>query len=174
MLRLRLDPGQGLKAARDRFGLAEIETLYDVATGFDIDPLAVSLSKTTWVVTLADEIKAATSPIIIPIYHADSLFAVTPVTPFLPFFGESATIDVSLDGTTIKLPDALIQPEYRELFDRIIDWTYDEAIDAQAKGSSWTARLALPVSLCPQNSSRGTVKLTDLVSNQRLGHSLSC
>ena len=125
-----------LKAARDRFGLADIETLHDVATGFDIDPLAVSLSKTTWVVTLADEIKAATSPIIIPIYHADSLFAVTPVTPFLPFFGESATIDVSLDGTTIKLPDALIQPEYRELFDRIIDWAYDEAIDAQAKGSA--------------------------------------
>ena len=59
-----------------------------------------------------------------------------PVTPFLPFFGESATIDVSLDGTTIKLPDALIQPEYRELFDGIIDWAYDEAIDAQAKGSA--------------------------------------
>ena len=125
-----------LKAARDRFGLAEIETLHDVATGFDIDPLAVCLSKTTWVVTLASEIKAATSPIVIPIYHADSLFAVTPVTPVLPFFGESDTIDVSLDGTTIKLPDALIQPEYRELFDRIIDWAYDEAIDAQAKGSA--------------------------------------
>ena len=125
-----------LKSARDRFGLAEIETLHDVATGFDIDPLAVSLSKTTWVVTLADEIKAATSPIVIPIYHADSLFAVTPVTPFLPFFGESDTIDVSLDGTTIKLPDALIQPENRELFDRIVDWAYDEAIDAQAKDSA--------------------------------------
>ncbi|MEX0696308.1 MAG: hypothetical protein WEB85_10635 [Dongiaceae bacterium] len=124
-----------LKAARARHGLAGIDALHDVATGFDIDPLAVSLSKTTWVVTLADEIKGATSPVIIPVYHADSLFAVTPVTPILPFFGESETIDVSLDGTTIKLPDALVQPHYRELFDRIIDWAYDEAIDAQAKGS---------------------------------------
>ena len=122
-----------LKVARERFHLANIETLHDVATGFDIDPLAVSLSKTAWIVTLADEIKAATSPIVIPIYHADSLFAVTPVTPILPFFGESETIDVSLDGTTIKLPDALVQPEYRELFDRIVDWAYDEAIDAQGK-----------------------------------------
>ena len=125
-----------LKVARERFHLANIETLHDVATGFDIDPLAVSLSKTAWIVTLADEIKAATSPIVIPIYHADSLFAVTPVTPILPFFGESETIDVSLDGTTIKLPDALVQPEYRELFDRIVDWAYDEAIDAQANDDS--------------------------------------
>jgi methylase of polypeptide subunit release factors len=125
-----------LKAAKDRFGLADITALHDVATGFDIDPLAVSLSKTTWVITLTDEIKAAASPIVIPIYHADSLFAVTPVTPLLPFFGESDTIPVSLDGTTIHLPDALIQPECRELFDRIIDWAYDEALDAQAKGST--------------------------------------
>lgn len=117
-----------LKAAKDRFGLADITALHDVATGFDIDPLAVSLSKTTWVMTLADEIKAATSPIFIPIYHADSLFAVTPVTPLLPFFGESDTIPVSLDGTTIHLPDGLIQPECRELFDRIIDWAYDEEL----------------------------------------------
>ena len=125
-----------LKAAKDRFGLADIATLHDVATGFDIDPLAVSLAKTTWVVTLADEIKAATSPIVIPIYHADSLFSVTPITPLLPFFGESDTIPVSLDGIKIDLPDALIQPECRELFDRIIDWAYDEALDARAKGGA--------------------------------------
>ena len=125
-----------LKAANDRFGLADIAALHDVATGFDIDPLAVSLAKTTWVVTLADEIKAATSPIVIPIYHADSLFSVTPITPLLPFFGERDTIPVSLDGMTIDLPDALVQPECRELFDRIIDWAYDEARDARTKGGT--------------------------------------
>ena len=123
-----------VKATRDRFGLADIASLHDVATGFDIDPLAVSLAKTTWVVTLADEIKAATSPIIIPIYHADSLFSVTPITPLLPFFGESKTIPVELDGFRIDLPEALIPPECRQLFDRIIDWAYDETVDAQAKG----------------------------------------
>ena len=125
-----------LKAAKDRFGLADIAALHDVATGFDIDPLAVSLAKTAWVVTLADEIKAATSPIVIPIYHADSLFSVTPITPVLPFLGESDTIPVSLDGIKIDLPDALVQPECRELFDRIIDWAYDEALDAQGKGGT--------------------------------------
>ena len=125
-----------LKAARDRFGLADIAALHDVATGFDIDPLAVSLAKTTWVVTLADEIKVATTPIIVPIYHADSLFSVTPITPLVPFFGESATIPVSLDGITIGLPAALVQPECRELLDRIIDWAYDETCDARANGSA--------------------------------------
>lgn len=127
-----------LKAARSRFKLTDIAALHEVVTGFDIDPLAVSLSKTTWVVALAAEIKAATSPIVIPVYHADSLFAVTPVSAALPFFGDEDTIDVSLDGTTIKLPHALVQPVYRELFDRIVDWAYDEALDAQAKGHTTT------------------------------------
>lgn len=125
-----------LKAAKARFGLCDMAALHDVATGFDIDPLAVSLSKTTWVVTLADEIKTASAPILIPIFHADSLFAVTPVTPFVPFYGESETIELSLDGTKIDVPAVLVEPEYRELFDRIVDWSYDESIDAQAKGSS--------------------------------------
>ena len=125
-----------LKAARDRLGLAGIAALHDVATGFDIDPLAVSLSKTTWVVTLAAEIKAATSPITIPVYHADSLFAVTPVSAAIPFLGSNDTIDLSLDGATVKLPSTLVQPAYRDLFDRIVDWAYDEAIAAQKAGKA--------------------------------------
>lgn len=120
-----------LKAARQRLNLCDIAALHDVATGFDIDPLAVSLSKTAWVVTLAPQIKSATSPIIIPIYHADSLFAVTPVSGTIPFLEENGAIDVSLDGEVVKLPNALVRPAYRELFDRIIDWAYDEALDAQ-------------------------------------------
>jgi hypothetical protein len=31
---------------------------------------------------------------------------------------------------TVKLPHALLQPDYRDLFDRIVDWAYDEALDA--------------------------------------------
>ncbi len=125
-----------LKAAKAKCGLASIAELHEVATGFDIDPLAVTLSKTTWVVTLATEIKAAANPIVVPVYHADSLFAVTPVSASLPFLGEEEAIDVSLDGTTLKLPHAILQPAYRDLFDRIVDWAYDEALDAQRKGEA--------------------------------------
>ena len=125
-----------IKVARAKFGAADLQTLCEVATGFDIDPLAVSLAKTTWVVTLAPEIKAGHGPIVIPIYHADSLFAVTPTAAAMPLIGEDEPIPVSLDGTTIELPHALINPEYRELFDRIIDWAYDEAVAAKAAGGS--------------------------------------
>jgi len=124
-----------IKATRARFGFSTIEHLGEVATGFDIDPLAVSLAKATWVVSLSAEIKATTKPIIIPIYHADSLFAVTPVSASVPLVGESETIPVSLDGKTILLPTALVQPAYREFFDRIVDWAYDEARDAQSRGT---------------------------------------
>ena len=123
-----------LKAARSKLGLTTIEALHDVVTGFDIDPLAVTLSKTTWVTTLVEEIKASTTPIVIPIYHADSLFAVTPVSAAIPLMNEDRPIDVSLDGVVIQLPYALVQPEHRELFDRIVDWAYDEALDARAQG----------------------------------------
>ena len=42
---------------------------------------------------------------------------------------------MSLDGTIIKLPHELVRPEYRELFDRIVDWAYDEAVDSKTKGA---------------------------------------
>lgn len=116
-----------IKAAKARYGYDDIVRLGIVATGFDIDPLAVAFAKTTWVITLADEINAAAAPVTIPVYHADSLFAVTPVSASLPMLGESETIDITLDGETIQLPAGLLQPEYRELFDGLIDWAYDEA-----------------------------------------------
>ena len=92
-----------LRSVRARLGLAGIDVLQDVVTGFDIDPLAVSLSKTTWVVTLAMEIKAASNPVVIPIYHAASLFAVTPVSTALPFLDEAETIDVALGRCNRKI-----------------------------------------------------------------------
>lgn len=126
-----------IKAVRARYGYDDIGRLGHVATGFDIDPLAVAFAKTTWVITLADEINAASGPVTIPIFHADSLFAVTPVSASLPMLGESDTIDITLDGNTIQLPAGLLQPEYRELFDGLIDWAYDEA--QQAGGTPLTA-----------------------------------
>ena len=64
-----------------------LEGLGGAVTGFDIDPLAVILAKTTWVITLADEIRGSSGQVVVPVYHADSLFAVTPLTSELPFAG---------------------------------------------------------------------------------------
>lgn len=157
-----------LKVTKVRFGLSDIVELHDVATGFDIDPLAVSLSKTTWVITLAEEIKEATAPILIPIFHADSLFAVTPVTSQLPFYGESDTIKLSLDGETVEISAVLVEPEYREFFDRIVDWSYDEAIDAQAKGTS--AHLSLDA---VRTFVTGAASLSKLIFDEALQESIT-
>ena len=120
-----------IRAAKLHRELSGIDALRDVATGFDIDPLAVSISKTNWVVALADEIKAATGSVTIPVYHADSLFAVTPVSTALPLHGDATEIALNLDGKEIPLPAALVHPDYRGLFDGIVDWAYDEACDIE-------------------------------------------
>ena len=122
-----------IKAAKSRYGYEDIASLQSVVTGFDIDPLAVAFAKTTWVITLADEIRKAVAPITIPVYHADSFFAVTPISASIPTLGENAMIEITLDGQSIKLPVELVQPEYRALFDRIIDWAHDEAIQTSGR-----------------------------------------
>jgi len=120
------------KAARPGITFAELST---AVTGFDIDPLAVMLAKTTWVITLANEIRASAAHVTVPVYHADSLFAVTPITSELPMPGEAAEIIVELDGHRLSLPGSLISPDLLPLFDKIIDWCYDEALAAQEVGS---------------------------------------
>ncbi len=125
---------EALKSAREKMGLEGMAELRDVITGFDIDPLAVCLAKTTWVITLASEIKAATTAIDIPIYHADSLFAATPVSKTLPLLEGGQGIEVTLDGVAISLPTSLVQPNNAVIFDRILDWGLSEARDAQATG----------------------------------------
>ena len=121
-----------INSARENAHLSGIENLRGVATGFDIDPLAVAFAKTTWVLALAEEIQTAADPVTIPVYHADSLFAVTPVSASLPMIGEDETIDITLDGEKLSLPAALVQPDHRELFDHLIDWAYDEALDLES------------------------------------------
>ena len=120
-----------LRAARARYGYSDIDAFHTVVTGFDIDPMAVALAKTTWIIALADEINAASEPVTIPVYHADSLYAVTPVS--VPSsLADLATVDIELDGETVTLPSQLLRPDCRELFDRLVDWAYDDACDTNA------------------------------------------
>jgi len=125
-----------IKAAKSAHPDLSFADLCTAATGFDIDPLAVLLSKTTWVVTLADEVRGSADPVTIPVYHADSLFAVTPVTRELPLPGEAGGVVVELYGEQVVLPASLIGPELRPLFDGIVDWAYDEARGAQEVGNA--------------------------------------
>ena len=138
-----------IKVSKDRYGYNDIIDLQKVATGFDINPLAVTFAKTTWIITLTDEIKEAKEPVTVPIYHADSLFAITPVSDVVPILDENDPIDITLDGKTIQLSAGLVQPVYRQLFDRLIDWAYDEAkqTNGEAALSIENAERTLDVSI---------------------------
>ena len=111
------------------------EYLMNSITGFDIDPLAVALAKTNWVITLAHKIVSSKASLTIPIFHADSLFVVSPTAKDLPIPKDAVDIPIHLDGKRIQLPRVLIEPEFRLVFDQLIDWAYDAAINAQETGT---------------------------------------
>ena len=107
------------------------EYLMNSITGFDIDPLAVALAKTNWVITLAHKIVLSKASLTIPIFHADSLFVVSPTAKALPIPKDAVDVPIHLGGKRIQLPRILIEPEFRLVFDQLIDWAYDSAIKAQ-------------------------------------------
>lgn len=125
-----------IKAARRAKPDASFDELISVVTGFDIDPLAVMLAKTTWVVALADEIRGSAVQTTVPVFHADSLFAVAPASRRIPMPGESEKIVVELDGQRVCIPASLVSPDWGSLFDDIVDWCYDEARSAQQVGGT--------------------------------------
>lgn len=110
------------------------------------------LAKTTWVVTLAADIRGSTASITVPVYHADSLFAVTPITEHMPLPGEATDIPVDLDGERITLPGVLVTPTLRSMFDDIVDWCYDEARRAQDDGT--------PSAITPERAEQLVTALT--------------
>lgn len=123
-----------IKATKRRYPALAFSSLANCITGLDIDPLAVILAKTTWVVTLAEQVRSSPDQITIPVFHADSLFAVTPVSRDVPMPGDDATVVVDLEGVEVRLPGLLIAPDFRVIFDDVIDWCYDEARAAQLNG----------------------------------------
>lgn len=98
----------------------------NAVTGFDIDPLAVVLSKVNWVVNNRDWLEPfdGSRSVTLPMFHADSLFALAPV--FQDDLGLSANADhvLKLDDRDVALPGVLIEPRMHGLFDGLIERAY--------------------------------------------------
>ena len=150
-----------IKATRAARPSARFGELVSAVTGFDIDPLAVMLAKTTWVVTLANEIRASAVQTTVPVYHADSLFAVTPITRKMPMAGEADEIIVELDGENLSLPASLISPAFRSMFDDIVDWCCDEARSAQEAGDVAAITQTRAAQLVEALADRNSMALSD-------------
>lgn len=108
---------------------AYVSELAHSITGFDIDPLAVMLSKVSWVVAARDRLDPLGSfQIVIPIYHADSLFSATPLSKNVDDEAGTSEYILNLDDKKIGLPSFLVSPETRALFDAILDGCYEMAM----------------------------------------------
>jgi hypothetical protein len=121
--------------------------LTQVATGFDIDPLAVMLAKVNWVIATRDDLGEVDDgrPVAIPIYLADSLWAKTPVGVLVS--ANAGAYTLTLHDQPLLLPAFLVRPECRYLFDALLDHAYAlSAAGAKRRGAAVDAsalRLAL-------------------------------
>jgi hypothetical protein len=108
--------------------------LSQVATGFDIDPLAVMLAKVNWVVAAREWLAPFDGSwrVSIPIYQADSLFVKTPVGATS---GGAESYPLELHKQPVNLPVFLVRPESRQLFDGLLDRAYRIGM-AAARGTS--------------------------------------
>src|SRR5690348_3408801 len=126
-----LDPGCGsgsfLRATIAHFiecnksgsDLDRLRAILANVNGIDIHPVAVTISRATYVLALGPLVKAARKPIQIPVYLADSLFLPREVE--LPLAGKVG-VDLSFgqreDARSVLIPQTLIHSP--ELFDEAI------------------------------------------------------
>lgn len=101
--------------------------------GIDIHPLAVTISRATYLLALGPLVKASRRPIQIPVYLADSLFLPTEVQQMS--LGEVPGLEVRFGNRKVTIPDTLL--EAPELFDGAIAACTRVAIShAKSKGDS--------------------------------------
>lgn len=111
----------------------KLQLLTQTITGFDIDPLAVMLSKVGWVIAARDLLEPfGAFPITIPIYHADSLFVLTPLSKNVEDEHGQAFYTLRIADVEIQLPRFLISTEFQTAFDAILDFGYSVAMSAGA------------------------------------------
>lgn len=112
-----------------------LQKLENSVVGFDIDPLAVLLAKLNWAMAMRSFVPHATTDLVIPIYHADSLFTAAPITNFIEGDYEEQGLNMVFDGEQVILPGFLISPVNRQLFDSLIHACYETA-KARARNST--------------------------------------
>jgi hypothetical protein len=107
---------------------AKLKAITQAITGFDIDPLAVILSKINWVLAAHKVLEPfGNVKVTIPIYHADSLFAITPLSNAVEEEKSQDFYNLKVAEYSIKLPKFLVSPRFQSLFDEIIERAYGMA-----------------------------------------------
>lgn len=104
-------------------GCNSYDSLAKTAVGFDIDPLAVMLAKTNWIITMGQFLSQSSNSVFIPIYQADSLFVSTPASSI-----KDGCYHFQIEGFDVQIPHFLLNPRFETLFDSLFDGTYQCAM----------------------------------------------
>ena len=102
---------------------ANKQVIQNCITGFDVDPLAVILAKINWIISVGTLLDNHFD-MMIPIYHADSLFIHKPISE-----GNDNNLILKLFDKHVILPESLLA-DNRLLFDAIVNKCYDCIADA--------------------------------------------
>lgn len=113
---------------------AALSELAAAITAFDIDPLAVILAKVGWVLA-SKEWLVPGHEAQIPVYHADSLFANTPVTKVFSATGEERR-KLRLDTEEVELPKFLIESKRQAFFDALLSRGYEMAMSSASSAKT--------------------------------------
>ncbi|MGB8802363.1 MAG: N-6 DNA methylase [Candidatus Acidiferrales bacterium] len=145
-----LDPSCGsgsfLRATIDHFKKVnpkanpkeQLEAILDHVVGIDIQPLAATISRATYVLALGDLVKEAKRPITIPVYLADSLFLPTEVHQ--QTLGRKPMYEIRFGGKNVLIPDSLVTSP--DLFDVLISACTRVAADHAKHQNETQQRLA--------------------------------
>lgn len=138
---------------------AALSALAAAITAFDIDPLAVMLAKVGWVLANKDWL-APGHEAQIPVYHADSLFANTPVTKVFSATGEEKR-KLTLDTEGVELPQFLIESKRQALFDALLSRGYEMAMSSAAAAKTTLEDLDIEVMVDAVTSDTGAALTVD-------------
>ncbi len=110
-----------------------LRVLERACVGFDIDPLAVMLAKVNWVAGNREWLGAldGSTVVSVPMYHADSLFALLPLDEDPEF----VTLHL-IDSVSVRVPRALLTPLHQTSFDLVLDGAYNLAATLAGMPSS--------------------------------------
>jgi hypothetical protein len=129
------------RSAKTLKGADLADAIVSNVAGIDVNPLAVTISRATYVLAMGDLVGALPRSVRIPVYLADALFLPKEVKPTDPdLFGQKQTkagVQVTFGEKSVVFPHSLVNDS--ELFDNAISESTRVAAE-HAVGKSETAK----------------------------------
>jgi hypothetical protein len=135
---LRAAIAHQLAANPDGTDAARLQQILENIAGIDIHPLAVIISRATYLLAIRSLVKGSKRPIQIPVYLADSLFLPVEVKQYS--LGELPGFEVRFGDRKVSIPEELVKRP--ELFDPAITAAARIAVDHADGGKESRKTLA--------------------------------